>query len=64
MCGWQVKLCDLSLTRAILSASEVSSHERRYTNVLSSTSTSRILLKVVVVGLLHIDVFYLIFIEL
>ena len=62
MCGWQVKLCDLSLTRAILSASEVSSHERRYTNVLSSTS--RILLKVVVVGLLHIDGFCLIFIEL
>jgi len=27
-CGWQVKLCDLSLTRAILSALDVSLHEK------------------------------------
>jgi len=31
-CGWPVKLCDLSLTRIILSALEVSSHEKALYN--------------------------------
>ena len=38
--GWQVKLCDDLLIRAILGALEVSSHEKPYTNILSSTSSA------------------------